>query len=282
MPTGTELVTATYRIGIGTEGNVPAHTIDQPQTLPAAIRVATNPLAATGGVGPDSTEDVRVRTPLSVRVMDRIVALSDYEDYVRLYAGIGRVQLKKFGSGQGLLLHFTVADAKGNTIPANATLIANLLASIDERRSTSTPQIQIDSYEQLFFDIAASLLIYPEHTGRVQAIAETIQQRLLHTYSFERRNFGQEVAESEVVALLQAVGGIAVVSNVNLTDSRKELASIAENPNELMLAELARMENGVIRPAQLLLLNPGRKGVTLQIATIDAPAKLLWNGPVKK
>jgi len=275
LPTGTEQVNATYRIGIGPIGNVPAYTVDQPQTFPSAVRRSTNPLPATGGVGPDSIEDVRQRAPLSVRILDRIVALSDYEDFVRLYPGIGRVQLKRFGIGQNLLLHFTIADSDGNVIAPQSDLIPNLLKSIDKNRAVATPQLRIDSYEPIYFEIAARLMIYPDHKGRVKQIEQTIRQKLLNAFSFAQREFGRDVAESEVVALLQTVTGVAAVDSVRLTRPGAPKPTGKDSPNDQLVAKLARYENGVLQPAQLLLLNPGINGVDLQIVTTTDPLTVL-------
>lgn len=273
LPTGTEQVTATYRIGSGKDGNVAPNTIDQPQTLPSVVRRITNPLPASGGVDPDTIDNVRARTPLSVRIMDRIVTLSDYEDYVRLFAGIGRVQLNKsFGSG---LLHLTIADSNGGRIEAGAPLLLNLLAEIDKRRTSKTPRLQIESYEQLFFEIAASVLIAPEHKERVCAIEEVIRTKLLEAFSFAARAFGQSVAESEVVKLLQTTDGVAVVEKVRLKLIKTNKSEVEETPNEFLPAQVAHMENGTVLPAQLLLLNPTRAGVALQIAAVDDPSNIL-------
>ena len=275
LPTGTEQVNATYRIGIGPIGNVPAYTVDQPQTLPSAVRRSTNPLPATGGVGPDSIEDVRQRAPLSVRILDRIVALSDYEDFVRLYAGIGRVQLKRFGIGQNLLLHFTIADSDGNVIAPESDLIPNLLKSIDKNRAVATPQLHIDSYEPIYFEIAARLMIYPDHKGRVKQIEQTIRQKLLNAFSFAQREFGRDVTESEVVALLQTVTGVAALDSVRLTRPGAPKPTGDDSPNDQLVAELARYANGVLQPAQLLLLNPGIDGIDLKIVTTTDPLTVL-------
>jgi predicted phage baseplate assembly protein len=280
LPTGAEQVTATYRSGLGTKGNAPAYTIDQPQTLPSAIRRVFNPMPAAGGVEPDQPEEVRLRAPLSVRIMDRMVALADYEDFVRLYAGIGRVQLKRFGRGPNLLLHFTVATSNGDVLPENSLLMQNLLQSIEERRAVATPKIQIDSYERLFFDIAAKLLIDPKHQARVQVIEQLIRQKLLEEFSFARREFARDVVGSEVVALLQAVIGVVSVTSVRLQRcAALESAVEEENPSDPLVAKPARLEAGRLRPAQLLLLNPGAEGVQLEIATTAEPLKVLNRAP---
>lgn len=270
LPTGTEQITATYRIGIGPEGNVPAYTIDQPQTMPAAVQQVTNPLPAKDGVGPDTVDDVRMHTPLSVRIMDRIVALSDYEDYIRLYPGIGRVQLRRFDSGPNLLLHFTVATSAGETISSDDPLLAALQRQINERRAVAIPRVQIASYERRYFNLETKVLIEPAYKGRVAQIEQTALRQLRQAFAFAAREFGQAVAASEVVALLQTIPGVVAIDSVWLRDVADDL------PRELLMANVAtRVAANVIKPAQLFLLNPGLKGIDLQIAPTDEPMLVL-------
>lgn len=310
LPTGTEQVTATYRIGIGPDGNVPAFTIEQPQTFPSAVRRAINPLPATGGVGPDSLPAIRERAPLSVRIMGRIVALADYEDFVRLYAGIGRVRMQSFYEGANRLLYFTVADSAGKELPRGAAIVDKLIESIDLHRAAPWPAIEIASYEPIYYTITATLLIFAEQQGRVAAIEQEAEQKLREAFAFDRREFGQSVAESEVVGQLQSILGVSTVRNVRLQryvgGSANRVAShvavvpispsvpdmtstvtaaplattitpavIPDSPNELLTAQLAREENGKIKAAQMLLLTPGKKGIQFMIATITEPTKRL-------
>ncbi|MFN8488130.1 MAG: putative baseplate assembly protein [Caldilineaceae bacterium] len=270
LPTGTEQITATYRIGIGPEGNAPAYTIDQPQTMPAAVQQVTNPLPASGGVGPDTPDDVREHTPLSVRIMDRIVALSDYEDYIRLYPGIGRVQLRRFDSGPNLLLHFTVADSAGEAIAPDPALLTTLQKSIDQRRAVAIPRLQIAYCERRYFNLETKVLIEPAYKGRVAMIEQTAFRKLRKAFGFAAREFGQAVAASEVVALLQTIPGVVAVDNVGLRYSDDNTTG------EPLTADVAtRNAKGEIQPAQLLLLNPGSKGIDLQIAPTDEPTLVL-------
>lgn len=74
--------TAAYRVGNGTQGNVGrealAHVVDlAPPSFAAVVRVR-NPLAARGGLDPETLEQVRQRAPYAFRTQERAVTEEDY------------------------------------------------------------------------------------------------------------------------------------------------------------------------------------------------------------
>ena len=76
-------------------------------TRPLGVKSVTNPIAAAGAQDPQARDDARVNAPLTVRTLDRIVSLSDYEDFARAFAGIGKamavwVWIEGRRTGQGL------------------------------------------------------------------------------------------------------------------------------------------------------------------------------------
>jgi len=298
LPTGTEHVTATYRIGSGPNGNVPAGALTQLQNFPAGVQKATNPLPASGGVAAEETERAREMAPLSVRGLGRIVSLSDYEDFARTFSGIGRVLVASFGSGKRRVLHLTVADADGNPIGDDAeqrepgTLLDKLEMAIDAHRATPVPHVVVQSYERIFFGVTARLVILPDHVRRVKAIEHDAAAALVAAFSFARRTFGQAVAESEVVAVLSGVDGVCAVKVVALRLHGEDIAALGEAPDPLT-ARLARQDGDRFRPAQLLLINPttpvldpaikvksrAELGICLEIVAQNAPAIVL-NDPM--
>ena len=298
LPTGTEHVTATFRTGSGPDGNVPAGALTQLQSFPAGVQKATNPLPATGGVAAEAMERAREMAPLSVRGLERIVSVSDYADFARTFAGIGRVVVASLGSGKRRVLHLTVADADGNPIGSDAeqpqpgSLVDKLGKAIDAYRAAPVPRVVVQSYERLFFDVAARLVILPDHVRRVQAIEHDAAAALVDAFSFARRTFGQAVAEAEVVAVLSGVEGVCAVKTVALRLHGEEMVAAAEPP-ELLSAELARRDGDRLRPAQLLLINPttpvldpaikvssrAELGICLEIVAQNAPAAIL-NDPM--
>ncbi|HEU0013764.1 MAG TPA: hypothetical protein VFQ45_08775, partial [Longimicrobium sp.] len=71
LPTGHENVRASYRRGIGREGNLAAGQLSLLITRPLGVRAADNPLPATGGTDAEAMDDARARAPLTVLTLDR-------------------------------------------------------------------------------------------------------------------------------------------------------------------------------------------------------------------
>jgi hypothetical protein len=250
LPSNHEQITATYRIGIGPEGNVPAGSLNQLQTAPQGIERVINPLPATGGVGPEKTARARQNAPLTVRAMGRIVSLADYEDFVRVFAGIGKAQARLLHTGHRNVLHITIADGEGQPIPVTSDLYRKLVQAIDENRGTPQPQVRVDSYEPVYFNLRARLLIDPDHRERRAAIEADVRREIGQAFAFSEREFGQDVSDSELIRLMQDTAGVVAVELVDLYRSTEEAGSAP-----VLEANPARWHDGRPLPAQMLLVN---------------------------
>jgi hypothetical protein len=92
IPSLGAILTATYRIGGGTSGNVGANTITQILTS-GATPVGTlvlNSLAALGGADPEDLNHIRINAPRSLRALNRAVTLEDYATLAVQGMGGGR------------------------------------------------------------------------------------------------------------------------------------------------------------------------------------------------
>ncbi len=99
-PQAGSIFTARYRVGNGAPGNVGretlAHLVDPgPPFSPAAVVAVRNPLAAQGGVEPETIEEVRQKAPYAFRTQERAVTTDDY-----VAAALRRPEL------QGAAAHF--------------------------------------------------------------------------------------------------------------------------------------------------------------------------------
>jgi predicted phage baseplate assembly protein len=70
--------TAEYRVGNGVAGNVGADSLVHIVSDDSRITSVRNPIAAHGGVEPESIEDVRQRAPYAFRTQERAVTANDY------------------------------------------------------------------------------------------------------------------------------------------------------------------------------------------------------------
>jgi hypothetical protein len=251
--TGTENLTAQYRSGIGLAGQVPANSLTLLQTRPPGVRGVTNPVAASGAADPESLADARVNAPLTVLAMGRIVSLRDYEDFTAGYAGIGKAQAVEIREGERSFVHITIAGADGKPVSSSSELY---LALVDEVGASSDPirSFRVDSFQLVYFHVAATIRVDRRH--RPEAVIDAVKATLRATFSFTRRAFGEPVTAAEVVTTIQAVAGVEAVD----LDGLFRVDDAADPPSatlaSIVPAERARLIDGAVLPAQLLVINP--------------------------
>ena len=98
LPTGQENIRASYRVGIGGEGNVRAEQISLLADKPLGVQGVINPLKASGGADRDGAERIRRNTPLATLALgprSRLVSVADYAAFAMRFAGIGHAEARK-------------------------------------------------------------------------------------------------------------------------------------------------------------------------------------------
>lgn len=257
LPTGIENVRATYRTGIGLDGEVGSGKLTLLQKRPLGVRGVTNLLPATGAADPEAPDQARTNAPVTVLTLDRIVSLRDYEDFARAFAGIGKAQASALWNGETQVVHVTAGTASGETVPETSDLMAKLRAAIDLARDPSVPVV-VQGYRSVRFAIEAKVLVNERHDRT--AVHAAIAAALESAFDFAHRAFGQAVTQAEVVALIQRVAG---VDAVDLDALYRE--GTARSLATILLANASRRVGSTYQPAELLLLMPG--GVTLMEMT---------------
>ena len=257
LPSGTENVVATYRVGTGLPAMVKAGQLSLLMTRPLGVKGATNPLAATGAADPEELSDARQNAPLTVLTLDRVVSLQDFEDFARAFAGVGKAQSTWLWDGERQVLHITVAAADGGAVDRASALYQNLQRAI-EAAGDSQQRIRIDYYTPLSFNVEAKVLVDRRYI--TEEVLAAVATALQEAFSFEQRAFGQPVTKSEVLAAIQAVDGVVAVDLDRLYVTGEVRAL-----NPILLTRTAHWDASVtppeIRPAELLILNPD--GITL-------------------
>lgn len=253
LPTGSENVKATYRSGIGAEGEVGTGTLTLLKTRPYGIRQVTNPQGASGADEPESLDDARTNAPLTVRTFDRIVSLLDYEDFARGFAGIGKAQGTIVWDSERECVHLTVVDANGDAVVS--PLLDNLRDAVEAARDP-LPAVEIASYEPLVFSLAAGLLVDEAYV--FEDVATEAEQALLAAFGFAERSFAQPVTAAEILQVLHGVAGVLAVDldALHLTDDEGD--PVGPLIGTVLNSRSARYDRatGTILPAQLLLIHP--------------------------
>jgi predicted phage baseplate assembly protein len=269
VPSGIENVTAEYRVGIGAQGNVLAGQISTLGPKPLGLKQVVNPRAASGGADAESRDQARVRVPLATRALDRLVSVDDYTDFAVLYAGIGKARAVRLSDGAREIVHLTLAGAADAQLEEQSSLWRNLQASLTGFGDPAVPVV-MQAREAAFLFLNARVKVKSDYLW--ERVDPLLRTALIDAFSFEARALAQPVRLSEVVAVMQHVDGVEYV-DVDLFEAVAE--SEAGTPSELagrleqfaarppgsvprpwLSAAPARREHNVLRPAQLIYLNP--------------------------
>ena len=259
LPSGQEHITATYRIGSGQVGNVPANSLTTLRRRPLGIQKATNPIPATGGADAESNDMARINAPLHVQqTMPRIVSLNDYEHFALAYAGIGKVQVQALWTGRHRLVYMTIAGENEQSIDKSSLFYQNLRRDVRNALLSPAQSIAIDPCETLYFQMDASLVFQPDYDS--DTLITTITQKLIQTFGFAMRQLAQALSASEVITAMQDVDGVAGVKLKALYIKGQQRVL-----NPLLQALPGRTEAGTLYPAQLVVIDADVQGITLTV-----------------
>jgi hypothetical protein len=289
LPTGIENIRAEYRNGIGKGGNVKAEQISLLATKPLGVKEVINPLRASGGADRENRDQARKSTPLAVKALDRLVSVRDYKDFARLYAGIGKADAVEISDGRRQLVHVTIAGADDIPIDETSDLFINLRRALHDFGDPFQP-VRLAVRELMFIVISANVQIQADYQW--EPVVANVRAALLDAFSFERRELGQDAVLSEVFSVIQAVPGVAYADVDTFGGIPEKQADEFDSGNRRLLTpdeiaarvqalidtsqeknrpeprlrvNLADVEQGVIRPAQLAFITP------------DVPAALILN-----
>jgi uncharacterized phage protein gp47/JayE len=249
VPTGQQNVRAVYRKGIGTGANVKAAQLSLLLTRPLGVKAVINPTAASGGADSEKLADARTNAPTTVFTLDRVVSMSDYEDFARSFAGVAKALATWTWDGQTRGVFVTVAGPGGVAIPDGSKTLTNLIAAMQAAGDPHVP-LRVQTYEPALFRLSALLDIDPDY--QQDKVISAATDALRTQFSFDSRSFGQGVALSELMAALQSVQGVIAV-DVNT------LYRVGETPglNTRLVAAMPQAgTEGPVQPAELFTLDP--------------------------
>jgi predicted phage baseplate assembly protein len=263
LPTGVATVRAVYRTGLGSGARVRAGQLDLLTQRPAGVRSVTNPLPAEGGSDPETADNARRNGPASVRSLDRLVSLLDYEDHARAFPGIAKaLGTWTRGAGRrGVLV--TVAGDGGSPIPNGGEVQEALVAGLVAKGDPDVP-VAVRPCLAVSLRIGATLRLDPDRLA--PDVLAAVHAELLTAFGFDARDLGQPVSESEVLVVLHAVPGVVAA---HLTELRRVVDGTPEGGTAVQpFLRAASPAAGALRgdatqtaPAELLTLRPEEPAV---------------------
>ena len=252
-PSGVNNVRATYRKGIGTEGNVAADKLTQLITRPLGLKGVSNPLPAEGGTDPEPAEAARQTIPLGTRTLGRVVSVLDYEDFARAYSGIAKAQARVLQVRTGPTVAITLAAPGGAALTEASPVRQKLQTALVEGGDPHVAVTLLD-HQASTFRLGIRVKVDLRHDPDI--VLPAVEAALRAHFSFDARALGQPVQQSDVIAVAHAVPGVVAVDLTRLYGGTEPPAQTLESLQVRLLASRMRVAAGAALPAELLTLDP--------------------------
>ncbi len=258
-PSAHSVLTASYRVGNGTGGNVGydsiGHVVGVDGTahgvLSTAVTGVRNPIAARGGVDPEAADHVRLYAPDAFRVQERAVTERDHAEVVERRADIQKAAGTRRWTGSWHTMFVTVDRFDG--APVDPPFEQDLVGYLDRYRLAGQ-DVEIDGPRFVPLDLALTVCV---QEGYFRADVKQVLIRELSCRTFrdghkgffhpDNFTFGDELHLSALVASVMAVDGVRWVdvttfqrwgkepdnelAEAKITFGRLEIPQLDNDPN---------------------------------------------------
>jgi len=258
FPTGQENMQVTYRRGTGMEGMVQAGQLTLLSGSTPSVRTVTNPLSATGGQDPEVLADARVNAPLTALTLGRVVSTADYQNFAGMFPGVAKALATWSADGPVRGIMITIAGPGGAVFQASSPTCLNLLAALGSAGDPYVP-LRVVSFTPVTFAVTGTVKVDTAYDST--AVLAAAGAALQSAFSFQARDFGQDVPVSQVIGAIHSVPGVLAV----------ELSSLARTGGAglpsggLLTARLPTIGGPLasLTPAELLTIDPSAPDLTV-------------------
>ncbi len=205
LPTGTNNVRVSFRVGTGLAGNLPPGSLTKPARPNPRVDAVSQPLAATGGNDREDVASLKSQAPKSVLTLERAVSLADFGALAGRQASVW--QAKAFalptGGGRHASVEVVVVPAGGGPLGPLAAdlttfLTTNALPGID---------LRVSAYEPKPFDLEVEIEVKSAEFDRDE-VRKSVETALLDTFGLRRRGLGASLFTSELYQVVEGVLGV--------------------------------------------------------------------------
>ncbi len=265
FPDSGTIFTASYRIGNGTQGNVGAESLIYFAGDPR-IQSCTNPLPASGGVDPETNDQICRRAPQAFMTQERAVTMTDCENVTESNPQVKQAvaTLRWTGSWYTVFIAAEPENA-GNLTPA----LAKALTKTVNRYRLAGQDIQLESPQYVPLEIELIICVDPDYfqadvkQALLQALGSGTQPNGQPGYfAPDSFAFGQTVYLSPIyVAARQVAGVTSVRAKVFQPQGVATQSYLQAGEIPLGPLQIARMDNDPSYPnhGQLTLVMMGGK-----------------------
>jgi predicted phage baseplate assembly protein len=257
--------TAHYRVGNGTAGNVGAEALVRFVADPS-VQACTNPLPASGGVDPETADQIRRRAPQAFLSQERAITMTDYVNVTKANAQVEDAAAALRWTGSWYTVFITAEPQRAGNL---GDVLRRSLTQYVNRYRLAGQDIKLEGPDYVPLEIALTICVDPDYFqsdvegALLQALGSgTLPNGLPALFAPGFFKLGQTVYLSPIYAAVRRVAGVATVTATMFqpqgvaTDTYLQEGEIPLGP-----FQVARMDNDPSFPnhGQLSLLMHGGK-----------------------
>ena len=226
IPTTAGTITATYRVGLGSAGNVPANKLTFFLTNAVAGVTVTNQDAAAGGEDDESTDSIRTNAPLALRALNRAVSLKDYANLALQVPGVAKAiaDAEIYTSINLYIAPFGDPGVSGATTTAVFDEVAARVGEFFVDKSAPNVSLTVlpPTYVDIDLDITVNLL--PQY--RQDILTNQILAAIRDLFSINNSFFSDIIPVQYILNSLNSVVGVdyATVTYLRRTSEKQQFS----------------------------------------------------------
>ena len=235
VPANSAVITATYRVGGGTVGNVGPQAINTVVSAPSEVTSVVNPASAEGGTDAETNDQIRRNAPRALSTLHRAVTLADYANLAYNVTGVAKARAD--GTSYTAITVYVAPTGGGQP---STTLKQRVLEYLSDKKMINA---QITAADPVYVPLTVVVDVTVASQFAQSTVNAAVRNAIGESLLFDKVDFGQLVSVSDIYRVVMAVPGVehATVTELHPTVSGSGAANV-----QMAVNEIPTIDGGVI------------------------------------
>lgn len=211
IPPTAGTITATYRVGLGSAGNAASGSLTTFLTNLTAGVTVTNQADATGGADEESTDSIRLNSPLALRALNRAVSLKDYAYLALQVTGVAK-SIADASTFNSILLYIAPSGGNGyqtGITGTTSTAFDNVAASVAQYfTDKAAPNVTLTILPPTYAEVDMEITVHVLPQYRQDSVSSQALAAVRELISLDNSFFAERIPAQFVLNAISTVTGV--------------------------------------------------------------------------